>query len=779
MGIWKWMTKRNIARAPGLSALRGKTLPALVLVCLIPASSISADPSFGFRFGPQYAIPLGDTVLQSGIGGSIAADFLPFPFFGILAEGEYLNLGMKNVTGLHLFGGSLGLEGVWRFHDRMSVQAELLGGVYSVSGPTVELSGISLGARVMGSFYLSPAVTVSAHAGYKSYLYRPEPFLNAISVGASLGINLNEAFGGAARVSIETERQDPVFPVFYSWYDDNYFALVKVTNNEKTAITDVNASFYLEQYMGQPKLCATSRVLKPGESCTVPVKAFFNESMLELTERVDAEARMIVEYRVLGAKKRAELPIVIPVYHRNAMSWDDDRRAAAFVSSKDPAALWFSKYVSSIVSERERPGVNRNVQKAIGLFESLKTYGINYVVDPSSAYADNVGVGSSIDFLQYPYQTLMYRGGDCDDLSILYCSLFEAIGIKSAFITVPGHIYVAFDSGMTEEEAKRDFYAPGQLAYYEGKAWVPLEITLTKENFNKAWRIGAKEWSDSASRGTARIYPVEEAWQAYKPVSVPGAAARFNLPDEVESIAMFDSSLDAYIERAIRPEIRAYKALLARSDRPDVRNRLGVLYGKYGMLQKAKEQFIIAARADNVDAWVNLGNIAFMEQNYPEAIGYYNFVLSKHPEESVAILGAARAYYELEEFEYSDALYATLGTCDAGLERKYSYLGSFFDSTGRAWSLSERLSTTAWSLPEEKTAVDLSAYRAITDSGTDGVPPPAVMSQSNKQPTLPDLPEGYSDEDGNSPMIVPEPSLNVKKESDDESLEGDSSGDDS
>ncbi len=39
-------------------------------------------------------------------------------------------------------------------------------------------------------------------------------------------------------------------------------------------------------------------------------------------------------------------------------------------------------------------------------------------------------------------------GGDCDDLSILVCSLFEAVAIDTAFITVPGHIFMAFDSGL-------------------------------------------------------------------------------------------------------------------------------------------------------------------------------------------------------------------------------------------------------------------------------------------------------------------------------------------
>ena len=32
-------------------------------------------------------------------------------------------------------------------------------------------------------------------------------------------------------------------------------------------------------------------------------------------------------------------------------------------------------------------------------------------------------------------QTLEYRAGDCDDLSILYSALLESVGVETAFIT--------------------------------------------------------------------------------------------------------------------------------------------------------------------------------------------------------------------------------------------------------------------------------------------------------------------------------------------------------
>jgi hypothetical protein len=142
----------------------------------------------------------------------------------------------------------------------------------------------------------------------------------------------------------------------------------------------------------------------------------------------------------------------MPVYHRNALSWDDDRRAASFVSSRDGAARFFARYVASIVDgipadTLPANGLPRNVQYAAALFEALAAYGISYVIDPASSFVEMSEDAAALDSLNYPYQTLYYRGGDCDDLSILYCAMLEALGVDTAFITIPGHIYAAFDAG--------------------------------------------------------------------------------------------------------------------------------------------------------------------------------------------------------------------------------------------------------------------------------------------------------------------------------------------
>jgi hypothetical protein len=407
------------------------------------------------------------------------------------------------------------------------------------------------GAALTADVHLLPYLSLYASGGYTWHSFAETNPINAITAVLGVRLNIGELLRPRARVAGEKTAQRQVFPVSYAWYEKNSIATVVVTNNEPNAITEVSLSFYLERYMNHPTVFASIPRLLPGESIEVPVTALFNESMLDLIETVAANARVGVDYRSLGGKKHTDFTLSMPVYHRNAMSWDDDRRASSFVSARDPAAVYFSRYVESAVRSRLVSGVPPNVQYAAALFETLNVYGINYVIDPASSYIDLSENASALDSLNYPYQTLFYRGGDCDDLSILFCSLLEVLGIETAFITIPGHIYMAFDAGDST-----GFFKAGELIEHGGRLWMPVEITISQEGFYAAYRTGLGEWNGANqgegspgsedSTGEVRVlYPMKDSWSLYQPVSVPGAAD--NLPEMPE---------DADIARRFETEIR-------------------------------------------------------------------------------------------------------------------------------------------------------------------------------------------------------------------------------
>jgi tetratricopeptide (TPR) repeat protein len=734
------------------------------LLCIAVPAGVRAEQEFHIQVYPGIYMPLGEDLFDPGFTGALELDWRFLPFLGLSAEGSYTDLRDKSGSASRILDAGFGPHFVWRPLSRLGLKAGLTGGIYSSARNDNSISGIAWGGRLSGEIHLSPAITLAPFAGFTQYSFTPEPLVNTFKAGLGVSINLSELITHRTRTDVQKIRQNPVFPVSYAWYRNNPVAAVRITNKEPNTITEISASFYLEQFMSQPNLCGEKDSLKPGESMEAPITAFFNESMLQLLENISANAKVIVEYRSLGSPKRAEIPVDIPLYHRNAMSWDDNRRAASFVSARDPAAQYFSRYVSSVVSSRMRPGINKNIQIALGMFEALAAYGPNYVIDPSSSYIEMSESSSSLDSLNFPYQTLMYRGGDCDDLAILFSSLMEAAGIETAFITIPGHIYMAFDSGMGEAAAKRDFYAPNEFVYHEGRAWVPLEITIPKDGFYRAWRIGAKEWRDAAARGAAEIYPMHESWKLYPPVSIHGEGSDLMPPAEAALAAAFDRSMDAYIEYEIRPLVRDYELRLAQGEDPVIRNELGVLYGSYGMLAKAEQQFTIAARSGNTHAKVNLGNVAFMQQRYDAGLNHYQTVLRTEPDNSYAILGSARAHYEMNNFFSSDAYYSRLRQRDRGLAQNYSYLVSFFENRGRAYSMADRFVTTLWSLPSTGPVLPAAGEAVVEeDAGAvDGVslglpgfsslvePEPADLSELPELPvpevqeTVDDLSSGLS-----------------------------------
>lgn len=544
-----------------------KTLAMCAGLC-ISSVPVVAGGEFLVSVYADLTKPIGEAHnMQYGIGGGLKATYRPIRFLNLYAQGEYLSMALPGVSPVSILQGELGTGFHLDFADRLALDLNIDAGLYNAKA-TSSASGITAGGSLTFTYKINPSIYADVTATARHYSGKPSPLM-MINAGLAPGLtfNISEIINKKTKLQIGLTELDPVFPVLYSWYENNSFGKIEITNKEDSSITDVTVSFFQPQYMAHAKECATFKRIKCDETVSVDLYAFFNEQMLELREKTDTSSYIIVNYSRLGKKLSQSYALDVPVYGRNNMSWDDDRRAAVFVSSKDPAAMQFAKYTASIVRDNLCIDVPVNIQYAIGIFQALNEFGLNYVVDPSSAFEDNVGT-SSIDFLQFPYQTLMYRGGDCDDLSILVCSLFEAVGIDTAFITVPGHIFMAFDSGLTPEQAKTIFKNRSEYIVDDGKVWMPLEITLSDEGFYRACRYGAREWNAAEAKGAAALYKMHDSWKIYQPISVPGASAFFNIPESEIITVAFQKGLDEWKRGELRntPLNQQYQFVILNED---------------------------------------------------------------------------------------------------------------------------------------------------------------------------------------------------------------------
>jgi tetratricopeptide (TPR) repeat protein len=689
-------------------------------------------PQLGLSFFGEAWLPKlldGASDFSYGVGGGAQASFAPLPFIQALGRAGVQSIQLESSESLLYVGGSFGLGYVARLFERLSVSAAAYVGL----GKIPDYKGYSVGfyelsARLDTSLRISASLSLGISAGYQR-LANPNSgsFLDAVSAGINLKLAPAELQRRRSKLVFDKIETQTIFPVFRSWYDAEALGAVTIRNGEDGPIDNVRVSFYAPEYMGGPRLCAVLPRLERGASATVPLFAVFDERVLSITDNGATSASVEAEYSFYGSRRLASEGLKLSLHHRNAMSWEDDRRAAAFVSPTDPAVLWFSRYASSIVRDRMRGELPPNLQYALGIFEALKLYGLNYVIDPNSSYIELSENAAVVDYLQYPSQTLMYRGGDCDDLSILYCSLLESSGIATAFITIPGHIYMAFDLGMSEAEAREAFFDPGLLLFRDGRAWAAIEITMVNEGFVKAWRVGAKQWIDNERAGTADFFPMRDNWARYKPSGLQDAAARFSLPDEAKAMAAFDSGIDRFIVRELEPIIASFEKRLAGGRSPDILNEYGMAMARVGMLDPAWERFVEAAKAGYAWAWNNLANVAFVRKDYTLAYSYYAWAESLLPGDPVAQLGMARSSYELDDYAESARLYEALEADAPQLHERYSYLASAYGGDGRAWSMADRLKGSIWSKPGL-------SFKPSAPSPVDSVSPAFAFAQVDAPP---------------------------------------------
>jgi len=526
-----------------------KLLCTLCAVFALASGLFAAD--FGVRIFPSYNISL-DGLFSNVIEGTISLDLTPVYFRGrdrlyVSAQGSGSLLLANGLQNMGLYDGDLAVGYEYRINDRFSASLEGFAGAWSFPGDEKKTlpsaSGITYGGRLAGYYYFSPAISATVFAGIKQYYYKPEPFMTVIEAGLGVSYNFTKGLFSKSNISTIDYNLDYLFPVFYSRYDDHSFGNVTFVNKEQNDITDVEVTVYIPQYMSNPGVVGEYTSIGVNEEFTVELKAFLNENILNNLTAQTVDAIVTVNYRSLGAKRSYSETMNLYALVRNNMTWEDDRAASAFVSGRDASVEKTARQVASYIKGETESSVPYNIQYAAALFSVLKDYGLNYVVDASSAFTDNFGT-AAIDSLNYPYMTLLYHGGDCDDLSILNCSLFEAVGIKSAFITVPGHIFMAFDSGITVEQAKT-ILMPGKYVVYNDTVWIPMETTLTQDSFYEEWAKGAQEWNKFTK--DAAIFPMEDSWKEYSPVSIPESDKKIQL-----------SSKDR-IDNNMRSNIRAVK----------------------------------------------------------------------------------------------------------------------------------------------------------------------------------------------------------------------------
>ncbi len=201
--------------------------------------------------------------------------------------------------------------------------------------------------------------------------------------------------------------------------------------------------------------------LKPfgGESREIDITASYNQEIFTTEGITPLTGEIIADYISRNKAANQRFSVSYDLHDKTALSWDDDRKVAAFITPADSA---------------------------------LTEIGVLYQVDPTSPFTAAQSNPLIVDSISLPRDTLKRATGDCDDLTVLYTSILETVGIETAFITVPGHIYAAFNTRVPSRSYKSVHPDRNMTLNINGELWIPVEITMIgNDDFLSAWRKGA------------------------------------------------------------------------------------------------------------------------------------------------------------------------------------------------------------------------------------------------------------------------------------------------
>ena len=498
--VWSQSDQSYFFLSPGVSVPTGPSVEDIQ----------GAPYTSGFKLDGRAMIPLGGLplALHTQAGLNLA------PLSGSSASETLILLSLQ-----------AGPAFTMNLTDSLAVGAALQGGGYLGMIQGANGANGVFSARADVNLSLNSNFTVGVGGDYSYYLAGESSSIDHTWSGMGINLNLRYLPGQSRERESRLEIQEiiifPVYPVLHSYYNTNGIGEVTVRNNEPGTIENVAVTFYVPKYMSGPQTFQTGETLKRGETRTLPIYGLLESSILEETEGTLVQAQVSVSYDLRSTSLTAAEGAKADILYRNALSWDDDRRAASFVTAKEPGLIEFAKNTTSSLRSRINREIDPALTGAMAMFEALSLYGIKYQVDPDSSYKDLSGQEEILDYLQFPIETLNYKSGDCDDMSVLYTAMLESLAIKTAFITVPGHIYTAVALEISPEEAQKTFADPQSLIYQDDRAWIPVETTMIDgSDFLAAWREGSRQWREAQEKDQARLYPVEQAWTLYPPVAL-------------------------------------------------------------------------------------------------------------------------------------------------------------------------------------------------------------------------------------------------------------------
>lgn len=232
----------------------------------------------------------------------------------------------------------------------------------------------------------------------------------------------------------------------------------------------------------------------------------------------------------------------LQVLSSQAMNWQKRRSFASFVNPQDSNLSFFVRQnIVQTFSTEKSNNLNRNLTLALQAYCFYRANGITYSSDSSSSNLDS----SQLDEVQFPFQLLETKAGDCEDLLVLMAGTLESIGTQTAFIDIPGHVMLAVKTDMSAAEITKNGLNPDYFIESQGSHWLPLETTLIdKADFVTSWLSAIRHYQQILESGLMpEIIEFADAQKLYPPSSFTKAIDNAAYKNVSEAKSLYQKDL--------------------------------------------------------------------------------------------------------------------------------------------------------------------------------------------------------------------------------------------
>lgn len=472
----------------------------------------------------------------------------------------------------------------------------------------------------------------------------------------------SKALENAKSIREKTAKSNPALQVLELQVDDVYPSLLRnyadvkrlpvgelvVANNTPDAITPTSITVFVKEYMSTPTDVKVSPVM--GYSNTrIKLNAVFQRAMLENTSEQPLQLEVVLRYQHKGSPVEIKKTQSFTLHGRNVITWTDKRRLAAFVSNSDEQWIQFSKQVDVMFRDAPTHGINSSLLKALRMYCVIKASRIQYSEDPAQSFATAALKAGMMDYLQYPSETYLRKGGDCDDLVTLYAAALENAGIPTAYIDIPGHVFMAFDTQIKPEELNANGLNQNDVLIAYNRVWIPIETTyLGTQGFMAAWKEGIARFNKELAEGHfPELIPLADAWSVYLPDTYVPKSENGIVASNLGAQTEYEMQLGLMVQNNNRQLlIEMERRYTSEPANVYVKNRYAMLMAQSGELNKARaildEALSLAPESPVV--LNNCGNVYFLLKDYDRAIDFYQLA-SKVDEKDAGIqINLCKAY---------------------------------------------------------------------------------------------------------------------------------------